>query len=96
MRLFHSVNERDLGTTGDIPYTACIIDPWPNGAQKVVANFTEGCFSFPNICTGSNGQGRLGYRNTMDPEHSDWKIAAWRTAAALKKKGYESRFMYGK
>eukprot|EP00912_Choanoflagellata_sp_UC4_P002222 UC4_evm3s1406 len=95
LKIFHSVNERDLGTTGNEPYDACVIDPYPNGNQSIIENFTEGCFSFPNICVDTRAQGRLAYHNTMDVQHSNWKTAAYRTSKVLSEKNYnETRFLY--
>ena len=95
-RIFHSVNERDLGTTGDAPYAACLIHPYPDGPQTVVSNFTQGCFSMQGVCPNTAAAGRLGFINTMDPRYSNWIVANERTAMALASVGYTSRFLYAK
>jgi enterochelin esterase-like enzyme len=98
LRIFHSVTNRDICTTvaqGLVPYPACEID-FTTGKQTEVPAATAGCFTYPGICQGTPGEGRLAYSGTpcTDPKHSNTVLANNATAAALEEKGYETRFAY--
>ena len=92
LRIFHSVTNRDLGTTHNQPYLACKIDP-TTGGQTVVTS-TVGCFAAAGLCAGTPAAGRGYFNNTLDPLHSDWVTANNATAVALQQMGYETRFAY--
>ena len=92
IRVFHSVTNHDLGTTGNTPYAACDLD-LETRSEKVVMS-TVGCFEAPGICKGTPAEGKWMFHNTLDPQHSNWDVANNRTAVALRDKGYETRFAF--
>ena len=101
LRIFHSVTNRDIGTTGDAPYPACNVTFAPGGSkaplsESVVMNATEGCFVWPGVCAGTPAADRLLFHDTMDPLHSNWEVANNNTAAALAEMGYATRYAKAK